>query len=174
MTCSSDLVHHPTMNIIQSFLWSSAGMYERAASILVISLAADRLCGAVCPGLQLAAFAKRERLPEYGLSPNGAFLTHWWTDIWGQQRPACSSSIYHPPARGNVVGGRELLSGTKSPLPERGRPQGAVLRKTFTHPASWRSVGMLMASAVSRCPAFWARTVKEPEQLQHGCFKMIP
>ena len=136
--------------------------------------AADRLCGAVCPGLQLAALCKAERLPVWhgllqrrvsGQCAGGRHL--------GQQRPAAQLHLPHPSARGDVVGGRELLSAGRKARFQRGdagRPQGRAAENIHPplHPGGCGGHG---ADGLSAAAArLFGPHRQEPEQLQHGCF----
>ncbi len=145
--CLTDLLINVILpaNIIQSFLVEfSWDVLKSSASIPCdLAGAADRLCGAVCSGLQLAALCKAERLPVWhGLLQRRVSGQRTGGRHLGQQRPAAQLHLPYPPACGNVVGGRELLSAGRKARIQRGdvgRPQGCAAENIHPPPASWRS-----------------------------------
>ena len=130
--CLTDLLINVILpaNIIQSFLVEfSWDVLKSSASILVISLALQIGCVVLCAlGYNWLPFAKRS-VYQYGtVCSNGAFLGSALVDgIWGSSGLLLSSIYLIPQPRGNVVGGRELLSAGRKARFQRGdagRPQG--------------------------------------------------
>ena len=107
--CLTDLLINVILpaNIIQSFLvefgWD---VLKSSASILVISLALQIGCVVLCTlGYNWLPFVVWHGLLQRCVSGQRTGRRHL-----GQQRPAAQLHLPHPPACGNVVGGRELLS----------------------------------------------------------------
>ena len=174
--CLTDLLINVILpaNIIQSFLVEfSWDVLKSSASILVISLALQIGCVVLCAlGYNWLPFAKRS-VYQYGtVCSNGAFLGSALVDgIWGSS--GLLLHLPHPPARGNVVGGRELLSAGRKARFQRGdagRPQGCAAENIHPplHPGGRGGHG---ADGLSAAAArFFGPHRQEPEQLQHGCF----
>ena len=174
--CLTDLLINVILpaNIIQSFLVEfSWDVLKSSASILVISLALQIGCVVLCAlGYNWLPFARRS-VYQYGtVCSNGAFLGSALVDgIWGEVLPA-QLHLPYPPACGNVVGGRELLSAGRKARFQRGdagRPQGRRCGKTFTHPCILAVVvGMVLMASQLPLPGFLGRTVKSLSNCNMG------
>ena len=175
--CLTDLLINVILpaNIIQSFLVEfSWDVLKSSASILVISLALQIGCVVLCAlGYNWLPFARRS-VYQYGtVCSNGAFLGSALVDgIWGSSG-LLQLHLPHPPACGNVVGGRELLSAGRKARFQRGdagRPQGRAAENIHPplHPGGPGGHG---ADGLSAAAArLFGPHRQEPEQLQHGCF----
>ena len=150
------------------FSWD---VLKSSASILVISLALQIGCVVLCAlGYNWLPFAKRS-VYQYGtVCSNGAFLGSALVDgIWGSSG-LLLSSIYSSPARGNVVGGRELLLQDEKPASkeEMRADRRAVLRKTFTHLHPGGRGGHGADGLSAAAARFLGRTVKSLSNCNMG------
>ena len=174
--CLTDLLINVILpaNIIQSFLVEfSWDVLKSSASILVISLALQIGCVVLCAWATTGCLCKAERLPVWhGLLQRCVSGQRTGGRHLGQQRPAAQLHLPHPPARGNVVGGRELLSAGRKARFQRGdagRPQGRAA-ENIIHPTCILAVvvGMVLMASQLPLPGFLGRTVKSLSNCNMG------